>query len=463
VNLNTIDRITKKTLKRLIAEQWRKQLPWVLAATLEVDDDGALWRNYFDAHAINQWLLNDRFQRNAGRVNPATGRPIITLDYFSINHADKEFKHLGTLAQLIKNDPPKVRLFLQASEGDNPVAINDLAVLLEQQGQTDEAETLYRIAVNLTHEDDSNYPRIINKLADLLKKQGKIDEAVALLYRKTIENGNPSAMNDLAFLLEKQGKIDEAETLYKMAVKKGNPSAMNNLAYLLENQDKIDEAKALYKMAVKKGNPSAMNNLAFLLKNQGKIDEAETLYRMAIKKDNPPAAMNNLARLLEQQNKIDEAETLYRMAIKKDNPPAAMNNLARLLEQQNKIDEAETLYRMAIKKDNPPAAMNNLARLLEQQNKIDEAIKWYKKAIDKGFIYSILHIIHLYASNLASDNISKDEIDTYITTINNPVHAHEMQEYKNNNEDRWPIVKTFLDTYGHDDELDESIPAAAKR
>jgi tetratricopeptide (TPR) repeat protein len=194
VNLNTVDSITKKTLKRLIAEQWRKQLPWVLAATLEVDDDGALWRNYFDAHAINQWLLNDRFQRNAGRVNPATGRPIITLDYFSINHADKEFKHLGTLAQLIKNDPPKVRLFLQASEGDNLAAINDLAFLLEQQGQTDEAETLYRIAVNLTHEDDSNYPIIISNLAHLLKNQDKIDEAKTL-YKIAVEKGNRSAID----------------------------------------------------------------------------------------------------------------------------------------------------------------------------------------------------------------------------------------------------------------------------
>jgi tetratricopeptide (TPR) repeat protein len=194
VNLNTVDSITKKPFKRLIAEQWGKELPWILAATLEVDDDGALWRNYFDAHAINQWLLNDRFQRIAGRGNPTTGGPIITIDYFSINRADKEFKHLGTLAQLIKNDPPKVRLFLQASEGDNLTAINNLAFLLAQQGQTDEAETLYRIAVNLTHEDDSNYPIIISNLAHLLKNQDKIDEAKTL-YKIAVEKGNRSAID----------------------------------------------------------------------------------------------------------------------------------------------------------------------------------------------------------------------------------------------------------------------------
>jgi TPR repeat protein len=304
VNLNTVDSITKKPLKRLIAEQWGKELPWVLATTLEVDDDGVLWRNYFDAHAINQWLLDDQYQRIAGRGNPTTARPIITLDYFSINHADKEFKHLGTLSQLIKSNPPKVRLFLQASEG-NAQAMHNLGFLLEKK-DVEGAKEWYEKAAALGN------AAAMNNFGTLLEKE-KDKEGAKVWYEKAIALSNADAMTNLGRLLHQEKNIAGAKVWYEKAIALGNVAAMNNFGSLLEEKDK-EGAKVWYEKAAVLGNVAAMYNLGILLYKEDKAGAKEWAQKAA--NLNHRGAMNNLGFLLEEEENILDAYKWYKKAAK---------------------------------------------------------------------------------------------------------------------------------------------------
>ena len=108
---------------------------------------------------------------------------------------------------------------------------------------------------------------LINQVALLLKQQGKLDEAEPL-YREALQgkraklgNDHPSTLNsinNLGMLLQAQGTLDEAEPLFREALqgeraKLGNDhpgtlGSIYNLADLLQAQGKLDEAEPLLRV-----------------------------------------------------------------------------------------------------------------------------------------------------------------------------------------------------------------------
>ncbi|MEX0848731.1 MAG: tetratricopeptide repeat protein [Candidatus Dependentiae bacterium] len=299
VDLNAVDGIARETFKKMIAEQWEKKLPWVLAATLDIDAEGKLWRSYFDAYSITRWLLNNRFQRIAGRRNPLTGRPIVMIDYFSINRSDKKFKHIGTLAQLVKNDPPKVRLFLQAAkEGDNPDAMLGLGLLLEKDEDIAGAKEWYKKSADLGN------PDAMNNLGVLLAKDKDIVGAKEW-WQKAADLGSAVAMLNLGHLLVNNKEVVEAKEWYKKSAGLGNAVAMNNLGALLAKDGEIAEAKEWLKKAADLGNAVAMRNLGILLKKEGDIEGAKEWLKKSADLGNTNA-MINLRNLLADESQEDE-------------------------------------------------------------------------------------------------------------------------------------------------------------
>lgn len=159
------------------------------------------------------------------------------------------------------------------NEQDIAVALNGLAVALNNLGENEEAELLYREALAIVEKtpgkNHPSYATLLNNLANLLEEQGQYGEAEPL-YREALEIGGKT-----------QGKIHPGYAL-----------RLNNLANLLESQGRQGEAEPLHREAMAinektlgKNHPAYaidLNNLAILLKGQGRYKEAEPLYREAL-------------------------------------------------------------------------------------------------------------------------------------------------------------------------------------
>ena len=308
-------------------------------------------------------------------------------------------------------------------------SLNNLAFLLQAQGQYAHAESFSRDALAM---DRKLYPlarfpdghphlaQCLNNLASMFLMQGMLAQAEPLLREALAMRqrlypparypaGHPdlaNSLNSLAFLLEAQGQYTHAEPFFREAL------AMRQRLY----------PPARYPA----GHPDlvvSLSNLASLLRTQGKLAPAEPLYRDALamrrkmySSDNYPAghpdlamSLNNLATLLQNQGQLALAEPLYREALamtRKHYPVArypaghpnlamSLNNLATLLRDQGQLALAEPLYREALamlRKFYPSARypdghhdlaciMNNLATLLRDQGQLAPAESLYRDAL----------------------------------------------------------------------------------
>jgi tetratricopeptide (TPR) repeat protein len=186
-------------------------------------------------------------------------------------------------------------------------ASNDLATTYMILMRSRQAESLYRrsieIAEKVLSKDHPNIATGYSNLAILLQNQGKYDQAESL-QRRALEISERNhhnlgrAYHNLASVLHEQRKYDQAGPLYRKAIE-------------------IDER------TLGKDDPFVAvdyQNLASLLKDQGKGEQAEPLYRRAIEiyekvlgKDHPivAAGYKSLADLLRDHGNYDQADPLY--------------------------------------------------------------------------------------------------------------------------------------------------------
>ncbi|HEY9869996.1 MAG TPA: tetratricopeptide repeat protein, partial [Candidatus Obscuribacterales bacterium] len=227
--------------------------------------------------------------------------------------------------------------------------LNALASVYRAQGKFEEAAPLYEEALDMAagalgpghpelarfqipqHPDQGSsftQPSLavsLNNLADLYRAQGKLDQAERL-YKQALEvaekKGEPGhpdvivCLNNLADLYAAQGKPDEAEPLYERAM----------ALTLQATPGQGGEKNGLDAGGLGRRNPDlalSLNSLADFKRAQGKLDEAERLYKQALETDeealgpNHPAlavTLNNLADLYAAQGRRKEAERLERRA-----------------------------------------------------------------------------------------------------------------------------------------------------
>jgi tetratricopeptide (TPR) repeat protein len=194
-------------------------------------------------------------------------------------------------------------------------ALNNLAASYQAMGRYDEAEPLYRQAIEITGEalgtDHPDYAIRLNNLALLLSQTDRHAEAEPLFRRAmevteaTIGPEHPdyaASLNNLAGLLRATGRYDEAEPLYRQAME------IREAALGTEHPDF----------------GQSLNNLASLLQGMGRHCEAEPLHRCAMEvkraalgPEHPDygRSLNNLAGLLEATDRAGEARPLYAQMI----------------------------------------------------------------------------------------------------------------------------------------------------
>jgi tetratricopeptide (TPR) repeat protein len=190
--------------------------------------------------------------------------------------------------------------------------------------QYDKAIEEYQKAIDTdskTLDLNSNYAEAHNNLGVLLEGMGRTDEALAhYLKALEIDPNDNEAHNNLGILLSNMGRTDEAMTHYLKALEI-NPNyaeAHNNLGLLLDGIGRTDEAMANYQKALEL-NPyyaEAHNNLGILLAKMGQTNEAIIHFQKALKLN--PYFGNvhyNLSILLAKMGRTDEAMAHYRKAV----------------------------------------------------------------------------------------------------------------------------------------------------
>ena len=224
---------------------------------------------------------------------------------------------------------------------NNYMAHNNLGVVLDKKGQTEEAIRQYRQAIRIK----PNFALAHYNLGVVLYEIGQTEEAIRE-YRETIRYIPSDALvhNNLANALVAQGRTDEAINQYQEAIrlKPDDFFAHSNLGVAFFNRGQPDNAISEYQKAIrlKPDSFEACYNLGNVLFKTGQIDEAIRQYREAIRiKPNFVEAHDNLGLALGRDGKIDEAITQFQETLRlKPDYADAQENLARALELKSRSD-----------------------------------------------------------------------------------------------------------------------------
>lgn len=255
-------------------------------------------------------------------------------------------------------------------------AYGNFVYILGERQRFAEAEVWRRRRLALAERmgDTVAIPGLIAALADNLMMQGRAEDAEPL-YRRALELGNRwDGYRGLARALESQHRFVEAEPFLRSAVEieaanPGRDQQFETLALLaanLEAQGRLTEAEAVHRLRLERVYPRGRVHVGFQLgllaanlDAQGRLAEAEKLHRQALAMvrgsgdmllEIPTAEVQRrLAGNLDRQGRHREAEPIYRAGIAfwiKAMPGHAIlapyhAGLAANLEAQGRMDDAE--------------------------------------------------------------------------------------------------------------------------
>lgn len=246
-----------------------------------------------------------------------------------------------------------------AMQPEHTGALNNLAILLQENDKRDEARALYEQAMAIAPDDV--LPRL--NLGNLQLAAGEHDAAEAS-YRSVVDRRPdlPEGWRSLAELHVARGERPAArECLRKATDCRANYfDAWLRMGDLWREDKHLPEAQACYQRLVdaRPDDPVALNRLGETLQSLGRRKPAEALYRRALAV-NPDDAdvLNNLGILLHERKIYDESESLYRRALAvRPDFAEVWNNLAVLVQKLKRFDEAEECYRKALAIDPDYAA-----------------------------------------------------------------------------------------------------------
>lgn len=236
----------------------------------------------------------------------------------------------------------------------NPRGHHNLAVVLIQRGQYEEAVQQLEIACGLSR----TFPLAFRALGYVRENQGRMAEAQTL-YEKALQEDPRDARshNLLGMLLLKQGKPAEAHEHFAEALNHDPyyAEAHNNMGSWLWQQGQAAKARQHYDTALrlKPNYAPAHDNLGMLLQSQGKDAEAEQHFARAAALDPSSAdALNHLGMMLVKRGALQDARARFQRALDL-NPDNAMArcNLADALWRLGSEREAREQYRLSLKVD----------------------------------------------------------------------------------------------------------------
>ncbi len=226
--------------------------------------------------------------------------------------------NLGKTLYEQKDAEAAIQCFQQALalKADAPTHY-DLAVVLNEQGQTEQAVHHYRLALK----NKPDYVEAHRGLGILLQRQGRIEEAITC-YKKALalQPMYAQAHYSLAHAYHDQGRLPEAIRSYTRAIecKPDYGDAYVNLGRTLAEDGQFDEAARICEMAIrlKPEDVDPYINLGAMYKDMGRYHEAIGFLNHAISLNPASAELhNNLGAILTAQGRLEEAVESYQRAI----------------------------------------------------------------------------------------------------------------------------------------------------
>lgn len=274
---------------------------------------------------------------------------------------------------------------------DNITALNNLAVYYFEHGQLEDAEKLYRVALQI----GPATPEVHKNLGALLQKKGDTNGAFAE-YQEAVKC-NPtdaSLQNLLAETFVRRGDNAEALPHFREAarLKPDNAQYQNDLAVTLVALGKQGEALPYYARAVRlePGDAQYQNNFATALLRAGDLESAEVHLRAAIR-NNPKFAepYANLGASLFVRQQFAEAADIYAEAVRLNPTNAGMHfNAGLAFLKARHIADAKTEFNEAsrLRPDWPdPLVAEAWALATSKNDQVrngPEAVKLAEKAAD---------------------------------------------------------------------------------
>ncbi|KAL3216478.1 hypothetical protein MRX96_051178, partial [Rhipicephalus microplus] len=214
----------------------------------------------------------------------------------------------------------------------------------------------------------------MNNLANILRDVGQLQEAQALLRRAVqLRPDFAAAWMNLGIVQSSLGLLDDAEQSYRTAIshRAKYPDCYYNLGNLYLEQKRYEDAYRAWRNATRQ-RPTHLvswNNLVLMLDQRGHASDAERAALQALRHlPHEPALHFQLANILGKAGKYQRSEQHFLAAIRfsPDNP-TYHTNLGVLYHRWKKYDQAEERYRHALKlKPDLKSARDNLNMLLQQ-------------------------------------------------------------------------------------------------
>lgn len=126
----------------------------------------------------------------------------------------------------------------------------DLSTILTGQGRADDAEPVYRAALDLTPND----PRLLLSYGEYLAGRWRPEEAEAVLRQGLrVRPGDLAAMNQLGIVLAALGRMEEALAIFRdvVATNPANHAAWANLGCALAHEGQFEDALSYYHRAIR--------------------------------------------------------------------------------------------------------------------------------------------------------------------------------------------------------------------
>jgi len=195
---------------------------------------------------------------------------------------------------------------------------SDYGLALQKEGQLEQAEEQYKIALGFNPADAKSHMNLANALAG----QSKFDAAASHMEAALrLQPNNGEFHLHYANLLQRLGHRDEARLNYEAAarLKPDFPDAHYNYAAFLasggKNDDAIDELRQVVRL--KPDYLDAQLRLADALFAKGDIEEAKTHYIAALRSDPKLAvAHNSLGKLYLSQGQLSQAIVQFSEALR---------------------------------------------------------------------------------------------------------------------------------------------------
>ena len=241
------------------------------------------------------------------------------------------------------------------------------ALVLQEDGKTEEAEALYRRIINNAPETVLAY----GYLGRLLANSGRMDEGLTVLEQGMMyDDKNPDALSTMVQIYITQGKGEEAVKTAKKLVSylPKQPDSHTVLGNAYFYSGKPSEAIQAFKKALKI-NPKYINSymsIADIYAREGKYILSQKTYKEALKLDpNNVSAIAGMGMSLQAGGRVDDAVRYFERANRlAPHDVSVMILLANGYRDQGENEKAISYYESALNADpENKIAKENLARI----------------------------------------------------------------------------------------------------